>query len=341
MLLIQKRRNAEGATTRDAALSAMMAEVSPRLVSHTRYQSITHRSVDGWVCGYQVRGRDSPWGAKAIPPGKCHTYFASMLIRRCAASLSPALRRAGGLPRVVATRSLSTESSATAPSEPKKPNLVAELERLQTQLPWWQSAFLQMSGTFSEDQWQAAAGGDMYVNVLEQSRDRQPDIVRRGALPDRFYTQLQVRGLHCWLAHVRLRQQPKESFATLYREMMEHVWDQAALDLTRDFGFGFIEMSKHLKNAQLSWHGSCKALDDALETDAPREAMAAVLLRNMYVDAEGESLLDEAGEHLPEAQEGSLWLADYLMEQRAHLASVADEDVLKGRITWANRSSTS
>ena len=64
--------------------------------------------------------------------------------------------------------------------------------------------------------------------------------------------------------------------------------------------------------------------------------MSAVLLRNVYVDEEGEPLVEEeTGETLREAKEGSLWLAQYLLEQRAHLMSLPAEDVLLGRVTWA------
>merc|ERR1719424_346066 len=101
---------------------------------------------------------------------------------------------------------------------------------------------------------------------------------------------------------------------------MEHVWNQTALDLKRDFGMGYIELSKHLKQAQFSWHGMCKALDAALEAEEPREEMTRVLLRNMYVDEEGDPHVDEAGESLAGCVQGAQWLASYLLQQRAHVA---------------------
>ena len=93
--------------------------------------------------------------------------------------------------------------------------------------------------------------------------------------------------------------------------------------------------SKHIKAAQFAWHGSCRALDEALESEAPREQMAQVLMRNMYVDDEGDPLVDEAGEPLEHVVAGASWLADYLLAQRSHLLTLATADVLKGRITWA------
>ena len=63
--------------------------------------------------------------------------------------------------------------------------------------------------------------------------------------------------------------------------------------------------------------------------------MSEVLLRNVYVDAEGEPLVDADGQPDPQAVAGSLWLADYLLAQRSHLQALPTDDVLKGRLTWA------
>ena len=135
---------------------------------------------------------------------------------------------------------------------------------------------------------------------------------------------------------MRLREEPGERFATLFREMMEKVWKQSELDLTREFQMGYVEMAKHIKAAQFAWHGLCKNLDTALEdASSPREAMSEVLLRNVYVDEDGAPLVDADGQPTAEARAGSLWLADYLLAQRAHLKSLPTEEVLKGRLSWA------
>ena len=239
--------------------------------------------------------------------------------------------------RALSTTAGAAPAEASATSTPATPSssIVGELERLQ-QKPWWQVTLLRLGGVFSDEQWQAAAGSDMYVNVVNQAKAHQDVLQRQGAVPDRYYAQLQTRGLLCWLTHVRLRDEPKERFAVLYKEMMEKVWQQAELDLTREFEMGYVQMAKHIKAAQLSWHGLCKHLDEALLDPSPRDAMSQVLLRNVYVDEEGEALVDDAGEPTAEAVAGSRWLADYLLAQRAHLHTLSTEDVLKGRLTWAS-----
>ena len=163
--------------------------------------------------------------------------------------LAPAAPGLSRVPRLVAA-SARTLSAASSPTS----SAVEELERLESRVPWWQSALLRLGGTFTSDQWQAAAGGDMYVRILEAAA--RPELIGdetgRSALPDRFYTRLQLQGLLCWVAHVRLRQEPKEEFGILYCEMMEKVWEQAMLDLSRgSFQMGYIEISKHIKAAQL------------------------------------------------------------------------------------------
>lgn len=204
----------------------------------------------------------------------------------CARTMPRSPLRHGAVPGTLRSH------SSSAVSDP--PRLVDELERLETKLPWWQTSMLRLTGTFSDAQWQAAAGGDVYMHVLRQSD--QDEVLQRGNLPERLYTQLQVRGLHCWLAHVRLRTEPKARVENLFYSLMEHVWEQAQLDMSRQMGMGYIEISKHLKAAQTAWHGSCKALDEALETEPPQDAVAAVLLRNLYVDEEGEPLVDNDGQ---------------------------------------------
>ena len=80
--------------------------------------------------------------------------------------------------------------------------------------------------------------------------------------------------------------------------MLARMWGQAERDLTKEFQMGYVQMAKHIKAAQFSWHGLCKHLDEALEAEAPREAMSQVLLRNVYVDDERRVSRDSRGDTL-------------------------------------------
>ncbi len=258
----------------------------------------------------------------------------STMLRRAIASRLPlvAARRALALrlptARHLATASASGVSSSPAPggSERHAGGVVAKLEEME-KAPW--APLLRLAGTFSPSQWQAAAAADMYVELLAQAEQPHFFCAGHAGLERRYYTELQVRGLHCWLAYVRLRDEPKERHHALFVELMEKLWQQAELDLCRDLGYGYIEMTKHLKAAQHGWHGCSRSLDEALASDEPRSQVAAVLARNLYGDESGEPLPDEL------AAVPSGWLADYLMAQVEQLRSLPAEDVLKGRLTWA------
>jgi len=87
------------------------------------------------------------------------------------------------------------------------------------------------------------------------------------------------------------------------------------------------QASKFQKEMQLGWHGMVIALDKALESEAPLELTKEALVRNVYADSEGE---------VPDAaMSASLWLAEYLAAQHAHLDALPSTVVLKGRLSWA------
>lgn len=240
------------------------------------------------------------------------------------AARSRSLLVAHARPCLVAARGLST--AAEQPAEPAKlvGSVMDELERLEN-LPWYKSGILRLVGTFSDTQKQAAAGCDMFVRCYDQAQLPQFYADEGAGLEDRYYRRFQVKGLLCWLCHVRLRQEPKESFEHLFHEIMEKVWDKVNLDLS-DQGMDFVHASSHLKDMQLRWHGFARMMDEALAAAHPREEIVGVLRRNMYAD--------EDGGVTPEGDAAAQRLADYVQAQIAHLAAIPTESVLKGRITW-------
>jgi len=195
-------------------------------------------------------------------------------------------------------------------------------------LPWWRSGFLRLSGMFRDKQWQAAAGADMLHRCLQQATC--PALFAPnpgGADPTRFFVRFQLKGLHCWVCHVRLRAEPAEQWEVLFREMMETHWELAMIDMTGEEQLEFMMASKFQKELQKAWHGTAKGLDAAIATDDVREAMSEVLLRNV--------LAEEDGSQPPHAKAASLWLADYLIVQLHQLDSADATEVLAGRIGWA------
>lgn len=251
-------------------------------------------------------------------------------LARCPAARSMRLRFA-------AARQLSTATSPGQPvvkgwvaPSPRDTTLVEELHRLEHELPWWKSALLRVVGTFSEEQRQAAAGGDMYFLCGKQAALPEFCDPKLGGLDERYYVRFQLMVLHCWICHVRLRQEPKERFEHLFKEMMEKVWSQAELDLSQKFDMGFLQISKYLKEMQFGWHGTARALDAALDASLPledsRAELHAVLLRNLYTDAEGAAL--------DGSQQNAEWLTEYVILQLNAHRAIDSSDVLKGIVVW-------
>ena len=159
--------------------------------------------------------------------------------------------RAPGSQTALWSSRLLSSGAASADPERTEPvvrmSVVDELERLEHESPWWKATLLRLAGTFSDAQRQCAAGADMYMRVLEGYTVMDSDFfaATKGALEDRYLVRFQLIGLHCWMCHARLRRESKESYDTLFREMMEKVWAQAELDLHRNHDFGFVQAPHH------------------------------------------------------------------------------------------------
>jgi len=234
--------------------------------------------------------------------------------------------------RVIPATSQRLLCSSTAQAAPAHRSVVDELHRLEHESPWYQYAFLRLGGTFSDTQKQAAAGADMYMHCISRAQMEDFFDPSKGRLDDRFLVRFQLVGLHCWMCHARLRREPKDRYDTLFREMMEKVWYSTELDLHNQYDFGFIQLTKHIKEMQFNWHGTARSLDSALDSALPpeesQEQLKNVLMRNFYADAEGEALDDER------ATAGGEWLSEYVVAQLSHLRDIDSDDRLRGRVSW-------
>ena len=274
------------------------------------------------------------------------------------------LLRAISARRCLSTATRSASSSSSSSSE--KPfgaahdggkafggegGAMAEFERLENSAL---APLLRLVGTFSDAQRQSAAGCDMFVHCASQAARPEFYAADGGGLDGARYAQkVQLVGVHCWLCHVRLREEPKERYDKLFYEMMEKQWEQVQLDLSRggpaglEEGMGFIELSGYLKDLQTGWHGLAVKLDNAIGVGVPKAAdggeaaageaaasetpppptMHGALLRNVYADGDGA---------LPAGADAAAHrLAAYVELQLDHLRSLPADDVLAGRISWA------
>ena len=109
------------------------------------------------ACRLQSRGRglSTPLRGLGAPRG-----FLSGALSQSRRSLSDAAAPSTSPPG----------TSPTAPTSPpaSPPLLVEKLRELES-LPWWQSGFLRLVGTFSNSQWQKAAGNDLRQLCVAQA----------------------------------------------------------------------------------------------------------------------------------------------------------------------------
>ncbi|KAL1524804.1 hypothetical protein AB1Y20_019696 [Prymnesium parvum] len=235
-----------------------------------------------------------------------------------------------------ALRQLSTAANAREPpkgfisSAPRERSLVEELHRLEHETPWWAASLFRLVGMFTPKQRQAAAGGDLYYVCGMQSLLPEFFDPARGGLDDRYYIRFQLVVLHCWICHVRLRQEPKEHYEHLFKETMEKVWGQAEIDLAYQFNMDYLQLSKHLKEMQFTWHGTVRALDAAVVAEDAREQLHAVLQRNLYTDGEGKPLVN--------VESNAAWLTEYVLLQLNAQMKLSSTDALNGIGRWADLS---
>lgn len=242
-----------------------------------------------------------------------------------ATSAARAFRAVQARPLLAAARQLRTTQSSAAGAPV---TMVERLEQMSV-LPWYRSGPMRLAGMFSEKQFQCAAGEDLHRLCVKRASDSSIYAPTMGAVDEeRFFARFQVKGLHCWLVHVRLREMARSKCEHLFNELMERLWEYDAMrDIVEHEGLELLQALKYQKELQLSWHGLVQSLDIALQSEPPREAMAEVLLRNVYAGPDGDLP--------PDARPAALWLADYLLAQVAHARSIPDQEVLRGRLSWA------
>ena len=204
-----------------------------------------------------------------------------------------------------------------------------KLRKLKEQ-PGITSTLYNLVGMFSDKQFQAAAGEDLYFECVKQATHPQfykPNMANVDK--NRYYSTFQVKGLHFWLCHVRLRAPTiqRENVRHLFAQQMEHFWEQDGMrKLVQDEGLELLQALGNQKKLQFSWYGMCDSLDKALEDECRITSMEQVLLRNVYAR--------DGGEVEPSYQPAANWLARYLDDQMIHHKTLSDEEVLRGRFSW-------
>lgn len=228
----------------------------------------------------------------------------------------------------------SSQSRTSLPNEiPQKPDraacLVDRLEALE-QKGGLQLSFMRLIGMFKESQWQKAAGHDLYHQCTRQAMTNaklyHSDF--GGVDSARYFSRFQLKGIHCWLAHVRLREEPAAQYKDLFAETMEIFWELTIREIVESEGLDLLRALKFQKQLQVTWHGTALALDTAIAAEDPRDALSEALLRNLYAD-EDDNIYEAS-------RPASLWMADYILGEITHQQSISSLEILRGRIGWSS-----
>lgn len=159
---------------------------------------------------------------------------------------------------------------------------------------------------------------DLYDALVAQARS--PALYTDLGVPDTLDGRFDLVVLHAWLVMRRLRRagvSGEKPAQTLF-DLMFADFDRSL----REIGVGDLKVGKRIKQMAQAFYGRARHYDDAVDGAAPRADLAAALGRNLYGTSRPADAVVEAA-------------ADYVLSQDAHLATLADADLIAGRVSFA------
>lgn len=160
------------------------------------------------------------------------------------------------------------------------------------------------------------AGRNLYVAAVDQAR--RPFLYTNLGVEDRIDARFELYVLHVTLLLERLKghgEQAQEVSQAMFTEFVE-----ALDDALRELGVGDLAVAKKMRKLGEAVFGRIKAFDEAVAGENPREALAGLVARSVFNDAEA---LERAGP-----------LTDYLLDARARLAAQPLSEVIEARLNW-------
>ncbi|MEW6019142.1 MAG: ubiquinol-cytochrome C chaperone family protein [Pseudomonadota bacterium] len=160
-----------------------------------------------------------------------------------------------------------------------------------------------------------AAGAKLYTAVVDQARA--PDFYGRLGVPDTVEGRFELYSLHLMLLLDRLKRQ-----GPLAAEVSQALFDTyvAALDdALREMGVGDRSVGKKMRKLGEAFYGRIKSYEAALAELPETAALAAVIGRTVYAEADAPALAD---------------LVAYVARQREDLANQPLEALVAGDVTW-------
>jgi cytochrome b pre-mRNA-processing protein 3 len=157
--------------------------------------------------------------------------------------------------------------------------------------------------------------GALYDRVVKQARAA-PLYVELGA-PDTLEGRFELLTLHVYLILRRLKNAGPD--AKTAGQRLFDVMFQNLDDMLREQGVGDLAVPRRIRKLAENFYGRVGAYEKALAHDAPRDALACALARNVYADPDPET---------------AAALADYVRRAAAAIEDQSVEAIIEGRIRF-------
>jgi cytochrome b pre-mRNA-processing protein 3 len=158
-------------------------------------------------------------------------------------------------------------------------------------------------------------GRALYVRVVEQAR--RPQLYEDFGCPDTVEGRFELYTLHLVLLLERLRGEGERAAET--SQVLFDTYLSALDHALRELGVGDLSVGKKMRKLGEAFYGRGKSYDAALAALPDRQPLVELLARTVYEGGEA----DKAPA-----------LADYLLAQRAALATQPTERLLAGEVRW-------
>lgn len=159
--------------------------------------------------------------------------------------------------------------------------------------------------------------GRLYEEVVAQARS--PHFYMNNNVTDDVDGRFDMISVHIFLALDRMRKDSE--LAELSQKLVNLVISDMDRSL-REMGVGDLGVGRRVQNMGKALYGRLEMYDYAIVDEEPINALAAVLMRNLYRSEE-------------EVSESAIRVASYILAQRDHLSKVDSNRIINGNIDFA------
>ena len=159
------------------------------------------------------------------------------------------------------------------------------------------------------------AGRALFTSASDKARD--PSFYEEGGVPDTYEGRFELYALHVILLLHRLKGEGTQVAET--RQGLFDAFIRNLDDGLREMGVGDLSVGKKMRKLGAGVYGRLKSYDDALKQADPVAAVAPLVNRTVFADAEASA---------------SAGLERYVVTARDALATQPTEQFLQGQAVW-------